>query len=622
MKNTVIKYNKKVLLNSFIVFFAVFIPKVLLCLAAHPLSVPSDEIATMSAGAYLAGLDWSEVISHAGYYGSGMTIFTAPIYWMTDNPVVIYRAVGIFCAFLQSVPAVIAYYTVRKYYELKEAAAMLIGMVSGFFVMAQAHVIYNENALILVSWIIMLLIYKLHESIDHKKRKRVYSFLLMVLLSYSMTLHTRAVTFWIVLAVLVICYRWSYGKWLISLPITVISGIAGWVVSHQAIHYVQSLLWKLEAGESVRNGSINVGGGFRALFHLEDIRAWLSIILGQIHTIGVFTGGFAVLLVCAFIAVVCQFLFSKKCRKKLASDAIINISIPVIIFFLSAVMITIAGQSISWLGGSIAVYEGGFESQEYGVKAYGYLRYFGVYCGPLLMIGMVWLIRKKELLLRFFKWTLLLLILIEIYWIVCIVPYIHLCREWGVFDYYYPFTWHSLQEPARYLAFMPASAAMFAVFILERILVKRDKREYCIAVLLVLFLNTYYYHSLKWDALNADICITWADDGYRAAKAVEKSGKLPKVIYVEDLWDKTDHNNFYVYQFLLNRYQIIPERPEKGIDEAVLFSNRGIEDGVYDQLLDEGYKYSYLGDYEIVLVKGEMLQDAFEEAGIQLLSHE
>lgn len=616
------KRKQKVVINSVIVFLAVFIPKVILCIAAHPLSVPSDEIATMSVGAYLAGFDWSAVISKAGYYGSGMTVFTAPIYWMTDDPVIIYRAIGIFCAFLQSVPAVIAYYVSRKYYRIKEAAAVLIGMACGLFVMARAHVIYNENALILVSWLAMLIIYKLHEVVDNKKAKCAYTFLLIFLLSYSMTLHTRAVTFWIVLVILLVCYRWGYGKWLLSIPVMVFVGITGWVVSQQLIYNVQSLLWNIGAGESIRNGSINIRDGLQALLHLEDIRAWLSIVLGQIHTVGVFTGGFAILFICVFVTIICQFLFSKKIRQKLLEDSIINISIPTIIFFLSAVMITIAGQSVSWLEGTISVYEGGYASQEYAVKAFGYLRYFGVYCGPLLMVGMAWIAKEKELMLRYFKWALFIMILIEVYWITCIVPYIHLCREWGVFEYYYPFTWYSLEEPARYVAFMPASVAMFIIFFIGRLLIKKDKREFCFLILYLLFLNTYCYHSLRWDDLNADICISWANDGYRTVKAVEKTGNLPKVLYVEDLWDKTDHNNFYVYQFLLNRYQIIPERPESGLDEVVLFSNGVIEDGIYDELLDDGYKYAYLGDYEIVLVKGESLQEIFEEAGISLMACE
>lgn len=601
------------------VFLAVFIPKLIFCLIANPLSVPSDEIATMSAGAYVAGLDWSAVISKAGYYGGGMTVFTAPIYWLTDNPVTIYRAVGIFCAFLQSLPAVIAYYVTKKYYKVKDITAMLIGIACGFLVMSQAQVVYNESALILVSWMLMLLIYKLHESVDIRKLRQIFTVLLMLVLAYAMTLHTRAVTYWIVLVILLLCYRWGYGKWLCSIPTMMITGVFGWIGAQGVIHYLQNVLWSIGSGEAVRNGSISVGGGFQALLGLKDIRAWLSIVLGQIHTVGVFTGGFAILFVCVFIVAICQFVFSKKLRMRAKSDVVMNMSIPVIVFFLAAVMITIAGQSVSWLGGSIAVYENGYQSQQYGVKAFAYLRYFGIYCGPLLMIGMVWLAKKKEWMMQFFKWALLIMILIEVYWIFCIVPYIHLCSEWGVFEYYYPFTWYSPVNPARYVAFMPASIVMFAVFILGKILIQKDKKEICFIILCILFINSYFYRSVKWDTLNADICATWVDDGYRTIKAVEEVTELPETIYVEDLWDKKDHNNYYMYQFFLNRYCIIPERPESNLEEAILFSNADVAGGYYEELLKKGYKYSVIGDYEIVLVKGERLQEAFIQAGIQLL---
>lgn len=607
-------------INCIIVFWLVAIPKIICCFVTHPLSIPSDEIATMSAGAYAAGLDWSAVISHAGYYGGGMSIFTAPIYWLTDNPVIIYRAVGIFCAILQSIPASIAYYVVRKYYKVKELSAMLISIACGFFVMAEAHVIFNENPLILVSWIVMLLLYKLHESDDHSRKKCVYTCLLMLTISYAMTLHERSLTYWLALVVVIIFYRLTCSRWLVSFPAMFITGIFGWGGSKLAVKFIQSVLWNAENGAGLRNGSVNLGGGLDALFAMEDIRAWLSIVLGQIHTIGVFTCGFAILLICVFIAIICQFLFSKKLRTCLQSDRIVSISLPVIVFFLSAAAMTIAGQSLSWLGGSIAVYENGYQSQLYGVKAYGYLRYFGIYCGPLLMIGMSWVAKRKELIQKYFKWALGIMVLVEVYWITCIVPYIHYCSEWGVFSYYYPFTWYSPTEPARYMAFMPASMIMFVVFGLSIWFIKNGRKNLCFILVMLSFANAYAYHTFTTDIINADISLAWADDGYRTVKEAEEVAELPKTIYVEDLWNKTDHFNFYMYQFLLNRYQIIPERPSAEVEEAILFSNGGRYDWYYESLFDEGYKCAEIGDYELLFVKGEELQNVFEKAGIELLS--
>ena len=47
---------------------------------------------------------------------------------------------------------------------------MLMSIACGFFVMAEAHVIFNENGLILISWLIMIVLYKLHEHEDSEKK--------------------------------------------------------------------------------------------------------------------------------------------------------------------------------------------------------------------------------------------------------------------------------------------------------------------------------------------------------------------------------------------------------------------------------------------------------------------
>ena len=613
------KSKKKVLLNIVIVFLIVFIPKMILCLRAIPVSTLSDEVATMSAGAYVAGLDWSQVISHAGYYGGGMTIFTAPFYLLIDDPIAQYRLTGVFCAALQSIPAVIAYLILKKTYSVSDKKAIWISIACGFFVMSQANVIYNEHALILVSWLISWLILALHQCGNSKKKRLIYTLLLMFLLDYSLTLHTRSVTYWLCLGILIICYKWRYRRWLISLPVAAAAAIAGWKGAQTFIEYFRYALWHIDNGGAIRNSSINMSGGLENLFHLQDIRAWLSIIIGQIHTLGVFTGGIIFIFICLFVTIVMRFLFGLKYREVYLHDRAINNSIPLIIFFLSAVIVTIAGQSISWLGGTIVVYHGGVSSQEYGVKAFTYLRYFGIYCGPLLLVGLIWLSEKREEIFHYLKPAWIMMILLEIYWVICIVPYIHLCSEWGVFEYYYPYTWFSPNNPARYLAFLPASVAMFLILGLVYFLLKKGKTQICIILLICLLLNSYCYRVIKYDYLNAEITYAWADDGFKLIKSIENKVELPSIIYVEDLWEKEDHFNFYLYQFMLNRYTIIPERPQSDVAEAILFSNGSIEDYYYDELFEQGYKCAEIGDYELLFVKGENLQEAFRDQGIDLM---
>ena len=58
---------------------------------------------------------------------------------------------------------------------------------------------------------------------------------------------------------------------------------------------------------------------------------------------------------------------------------------------------------------------------------------------------------------------------------------------------------------------------------------------------------------------------------------------------------------FFEYQFLLNRYKIIPARPEAHTDNAVVITNM-----VLDHMKD--YEMIYLSDHEYVYLKGPVLE--------------
>ena len=84
MKKIVQKYNYQIW-----AFLIAVIPRMILSLFAYPIRTMSDELGTISNGAFLAGLDWSAVASESGYYGSGLSLFFAPFiscYVVSDLP--------------------------------------------------------------------------------------------------------------------------------------------------------------------------------------------------------------------------------------------------------------------------------------------------------------------------------------------------------------------------------------------------------------------------------------------------------------------------------------------------------------------------------------------------------
>ena len=141
------------------------------------------------------------------------------------------------------------------------------------------------------------------------------------------------------------------------------------------------------------------------------------------------------------------------------------------------------------------------------------------------------------------------------------------------------------------------------------------------AVLFVcgIFVEVYFFIGIAWDREFMKDNWEIADESYGLIKSLEEKIDIPDTIYVQDARDwMTDQFTYYEYQFLLNRYTIIPEVPEDTVEEAVFFTNMVYTDNNYREWISKGYAYLVLDEDELLLVKGEKLQSEFREAGVAL----
>jgi len=166
-----------------IVFLLALLPRLIFSLQACPVRILSDEVATMSGGAFFAGLDWSRVISHAGYYGVGFSLFTAPFFVLTDNPFIIYRGISVTCAVLQAATAPVCFHLMETYFDVKDVKLKyLLSFSASFMVATRATVIYNEHIMIFLTWVLVWILLKLHSCVEDRlheeeNRSRLRGFL-------------------------------------------------------------------------------------------------------------------------------------------------------------------------------------------------------------------------------------------------------------------------------------------------------------------------------------------------------------------------------------------------------------------------------------------------------------
>lgn len=600
-------------------FVLVFVPKALLCFFAQPVSFISDEVATMAGGAYWAGLDWSGVVSHAGYYGTGFTAFTALFYKLTDDPWIIYLLTTLLCTILQSITAVIAYTILQKIFKVSNKKYIVaVSVACGYFVATESIVVFNEHMIILLSWIAAWLLLKLQENIENKKKKIGYTFVLFIVMSYSLTIHTRMLIFWAALVVTILFYAWTYKKCLISVPTAAITGTIGYVVSQFYIHAMQNAIWVVEPGRGLRNAKIggNIFDSLQLLLSPKSWQAWFNIVFGQLHTISVFTGGLFLIFIVVFI----HFMWNKLLRKNWNQEqaGMEARMMPVVVFFSACIAATIAAQSLNWLQGSVDVIHAGFENNLYESKAYGYLRYFGPYCGPILLMGAVFLYHWKDKVLEYRKIVFPIWGFLEFYWMVCIFPYIYHTDQVGALEFYFPFSLQMLTDPIDIKTLFPASIVLAVSLFLIFFLFKKRRLKTVFIWVGILFAYTYFYIGITWDIEFARDNKQLAQNSYELISDIEDAVDLPYEIYVYDSWKKDDHNNYYMYQFLLNRYKIIPELPPENLESTVLFVNDAYTDETHQMWNSQGYKCYKVGEFELLLVKGEDLQQQFMDAGVNL----
>ena len=120
-----------------LLFLAAMLPRLILIFTvADPVRTPMDELSTMSAGAYMAGLDWTKATEFGNhYYGGGMTILMAPLFKLIKDPVVLYRACLVFCAVLQSLVAPVACQIMRKYLNIRDRGFRCLASLAAAFLM-------------------------------------------------------------------------------------------------------------------------------------------------------------------------------------------------------------------------------------------------------------------------------------------------------------------------------------------------------------------------------------------------------------------------------------------------------------------------------------------------------
>lgn len=593
------------------------LPRLIFSLQACPVRILSDEVATMSGGAFFAGLDWSRVISHAGYYGVGFSLFTAPFFVLTDNPFIIYRGISVTCAVLQAATAPVCFHLMETYFDVKDVKLKyLLSFSASFMVATRATVIYNEHIMIFLTWVLVWILLKLHSCVEDRLQVRIQTILLAAVLAYSLTVHTRALIYWLAVLSVVAGYLILYKKWLVSRLSAVPAALIGILLSKNFVSYMQNALWA-SGGEPLRNSQISVS--FQQNWsNPVTWKAWTSIVLGQLNTITMFSGGWMMLVFIVLVSLIAWKLYVRFRLYNIEADSIEEKRDGGIlicgVFAIVACALTIAGQSLMWLNGVAEAFRGGFNSEAYALKAITYIRYFAPYIGPLFMAGVLYLYGNQRWRDRVLAAYVISAGILQIFWLTMILPYMYqnydaseAYRVWGLWNY------HTAGSVVSLRTYLAGSLMLFISSVILMVCWRYGKTRQALGALALIMLFTYCYSAWHLDIVHAEaIGYSKGNKGYELMQELEARYDPDDTVYVVDgVPGRLDNYNFYMYQFVLSRYTVIPDMPKEDT-ELLVFCNKSR----YEPLFELGYESYTLDRNEYVYVKDGKYRDWLEELGV------
>ena len=583
--NNRINYKRNV--DCLIVFILVAWTRFYTAFRAMPVYTVSDEVSSISIAALLAGYDWTDVISHAGYYGIGYLWIFAPLYMLKLPAVLIYKITVAFSGVILGLGAIVCYRILENFFtEISRSERILIAAACGSlsYVSTYQNSIRNEEMLILVCWMISYSFFSVLKEINVKKNQVS----IVILCLYSLTLHARSMAMIVGIILSTLIIHFIFKKDLLG-QAEIIILIAGTLLVNGVLKIYQNYIWDGQAKNSSVTEVISRGAA-KFKFDWAYIKAQIGMVFGNLYTAYAVSAG---IFVVALVGII--LLFVRHLKKKdltIEETSILCLSI----FLIITNVIIFGGLMFSW-GGSIAnAIRNGTEAA-YSYKGFTYMRYPGYLWPPLFMCGLLILKKDRKNAEHIALISTGILIVLTVGWCVFVLPYQAPLKSllfivttyvngagimWWTLQILVilgnAILWPVITKNRRYLLILTVLLFLFST---AQRLVAYEKNEKLVN-------EKNYYHSY--------LCAEFVNE-------IKSDFDGTLTVYAYDTTDVTDHQNWYMYQLLCYDVHIVPELPTDDQDEVVLLTN-----GELDETERKGLKEIQLDAYNYVYYSGDQTE--------------
>lgn len=362
-------------------FVITFLARMLRIRGTYAMRVATDDIGMLSGAAYLAGYDWSSVVSTTKYYGQGWYSLFAPVLRIIENPATIWAVIVIVNICIVALACVFIQYIGIKYLRMENN--FITSLISIFISMAvvPSNTLSQEAILfcltIIISWLLMKSVQEEFSSL----KRCVFMILTVVFSIWAYLIHTRAVVLLIAIPVALLSSSLRRKKKLINLAGYTISAVILYLVAGILKEEIIRLIWG-GSTNSIMNAELPISAStIQSVFSLKGIRVVFDCFVSNFFTACMRLYGIP----CVIIILVILLLiygFKKDGRNYQISE---NGKV-LLVFSFTCFLIGLAGVAVMWGKGVVSTYWKDEVNVYY--KGFCYFRYYATFAGPALFVAL------------------------------------------------------------------------------------------------------------------------------------------------------------------------------------------------------------------------------------------
>ena len=538
------------------------------------ITVLDDEFGYWGNAAYLAGLDWSGIVSKIPYYSYGYSLLLVPLFFIFDRPDYIYKSAIVLNGVMLSASFLLCFdiaLKLAKGFDKKMlmGTAFLIFMYPAYI--AYSNIAYTECLLIFIIWLLSWCF------TDLSNKSRNFKFVLIGFLTmYLYMVHQRALGVLIasicVIIVMNVLGRINLRKvLLVFLPMIIL-----FLVHVYLKDYIQTQLWLNNSG-NLTNDYLAQASKISQIFQGDGFIALIKASLGHVFYIGAASyllGYFGIYeLLTKIVKAVVATVRNRK-LEILSCDHYF----PLYAFLLIAVLFSLAINII-------------FMINPFRMDQIVYGRYIDMIMGPLILLGFISLINNESnqnrvfwmISIGFIPLTIAVKLIID----VSGLTFFSILDAVGLLLITYPFS-----------VFLPAITAILACRLMLISFVKKDSRLIIISFIMV---------SLCFFVTGDNVARTTAVGNQTTTELIDavkyiENGMMP----VYFLWDDQEKSIYRkiadCYQFLLKDIpvKLVNKTELEAIDEKAFvltpFNYKYLSDvnRDYEYCMDNQYTYLFV----------------------------